>query len=314
MSTRIGNNDSQSCLLNIPREVRVGVYIATVTLVALAVIFSIQALIAKPPALGHYAFVPMTISVPLLLGLLLVGKYLLKKTESPPESEVNNPPQKSLKPAQKTNTPKKIDHGIALAADHAATLGDLETIRGFLAAQKPFNLSHTLAKAVGYGHAQLCAFLLEQGADPREKGDICFPAIHTLFMCNDPQKEFETLCVFLEKDPTLVSGKLGVTDASPLHLAIHKQDSLAKVKLLIAHGADVNAVNRDGASPLLRAVTNIYGGPNIEVIECLMQAGARVFPDNKGETFETLAKKWHTEWFNKPDIQERLKKCGALPH
>lgn len=58
---------------------------------------------------------------------------------------------------------------------------------------------------------------------------------------------------------------------TPLHYAVAGNHT-GIVKLLIGHGADVNAVNDDGERPL--AVAETYGASE-EIFDLLLSAGAR---------------------------------------
>jgi hypothetical protein len=59
-----------------------------------------------------------------------------------------------------------------------------------------------------------------------------------------------------------------------LRRAVVHHGNLAAIRLLLEHGADVNAVDEDGATPLFRAVYNPTASPR--VVTALLNAGARV--------------------------------------
>jgi hypothetical protein len=59
-----------------------------------------------------------------------------------------------------------------------------------------------------------------------------------------------------------------------LRRAVVHHGNLAAIRLLLRHGADVNSVDKDGATPLFRAVYNPNASPR--VVTTLLNAGARV--------------------------------------
>ena len=64
-----------------------------------------------------------------------------------------------------------------------------------------------------------------------------------------------------------------------------------KLQYLIAKGADVNTISRDGSTPLMAAVGIIPGtGGDPDIVRILLDSNANIFIRNhRGETAEDLA-------------------------
>ncbi|RMD76258.1 MAG: ankyrin repeat domain-containing protein [Lentisphaerae bacterium] len=131
---------------------------------------------------------------------------------------------------------------------------------------------------------QIARMLLERGANPNEidTDDNCLTPLHLTAENGD----VETMQVLLEfgADPNCRS-RWG----TPLHhsLGIHEKFSrercLEIVKLLLAHGADINACiqpGKDAWTPLHQACTEGLK----DVVEFLLQKGARTDLANDGLT------------------------------
>lgn len=71
---------------------------------------------------------------------------------------------------------------------------------------------------------------------------------------------------------------------TPLMEACRSGD-LSAVTRLIAEGADVNAANRNGTTPLMYAKTAAFGSGDLRIMQALMAAGADVAArDHVGKT------------------------------
>jgi ankyrin repeat protein len=138
-------------------------------------------------------------------------------------------------------------------------------------------------------------FLLDRGADPDivdktygvtalgfalhhrhwPVADFLGPISNNIFdVCRIP--ELERAKLLLDRDPTLVARRTGMGN-TPLHLVSQARDedidvetSAAVVDLLLAHGADIEAKNNDGLTPLMW-----YRKLGIDdMVELLRQRGA----------------------------------------
>ncbi len=91
--------------------------------------------------------------------------------------------------------------------------------------------------------------------------------------------------------------------ASDVNFNADKKISLKVVKLLIARGAHVNVHDRDGLTPLMKAI----GSYDLSVVRHLLDSGADVNArDQRGHTPLT-----HAIMRSQPKMLEMLIKCGA---
>ncbi len=105
--------------------------------------------------------------------------------------------------------------------------------------------------------------------------------IHEAVKTGDLQKVQE----LIKNDPDLVNLK-DISGRTPLHWAA-RNDHLNIVKFLVNNGADVNAEDNQGISPLFYSV---WLGGNYEIAECLVNIGADVnFKRSNGQTLLYLA-------------------------
>ncbi|MBW1811511.1 MAG: ankyrin repeat domain-containing protein [Deltaproteobacteria bacterium] len=94
----------------------------------------------------------------------------------------------------------------------------------------------------------------------------------------DPVKIRKLVTALIEAGAKLnVSEALAAKNSTPLHLAA-KSGDLKLVKLMLAKGADVNAVGRLGAKPLTEAVNKCHP----QVVKLLIAKGAELNPKNPG--------------------------------
>lgn len=96
--------------------------------------------------------------------------------------------------------------------------------------------------------------------------------------------------------------------ASPLHVAVNPygivKDAVGLIELLIAKGADINAKDNDGDTPLLAAVGS-YSGAKKEIVELLLAKGADVNArTNKGFGDKTPLQV--TEGIKDPKVRQEI--------
>lgn len=195
--------------------------------------------------------------------------------------------------ALRGNTPEKWQ---ALARQ-----GDAKAIQRGLEAGFINDPAALFSLAASYSNVEVLNVLLAQGVDLK---DQC--PLHCVVMLQNEQQGLAMMEKLLAQDPALISTKDKNLN-TPLHRAGyigHKK----QVDLLLSHHADVHATNNGGRTPLLEASCFCVGqNPNIELIEALLRAGARLdVTAHDHTTFSGWLSTYHTEWFNRPEIQQRI--------
>ena len=284
-------------------KVKKGVYGIAVTLVALGVIFGVLVLIAQRhdlnwgafnpvvESLGKYSYVPLVTSGSLLL-VLIAGGIIWKKCS-----------------AEETKLSPALEE---FYLSYSVQENKVEEIQTALAQGKVSNPSKLLFEAAPKGHLKLVQLLLENGASPQSPDGYNFSALERVIYSKEIpelQKILDMMTVLIDKDPGLVNTCSSITKCAPLHLAVGTPFAKEKVQLLIDWGANVNARDEMGVTPLLQVVQSDTP-PCIDVIEILMTHGANLAPDCNRNTFQSLVKEKHSDWLKTEGIQERLKKCG----
>lgn len=158
--------------------------------------------------------------------------------------------------------------------DAAFRAGELDTLRKLLGTPEQFPnvIAHPaigacLTYAIYHSPISLVDALLDAGADPNWPSDDGFPPLIAALSCADsapgstPRTDVGELVETLLKHGADVNQR-GLNDYTPLHWAAGQGD-LAMVELLLAHGADPNAITRidDMETPL--EVAAVSGRPEI---------------------------------------------------
>ncbi len=165
---------------------------------------------------------------------------------------------------------------------NAAEDGDAAKIRELVAAGVDPDASYLadgqtpLHRAAREGQLEAMKALLELGADPNRGDNYGSTALHHA-VCGDYRKHWDTGAPYHEAARVLVEHSANVNAAkergvTPLHLAAARND-VQTAKLLLAHGADVNAKTTDGkATPLTFA---LEGACHPEVADVLREHGGK---------------------------------------
>jgi ankyrin repeat protein len=149
--------------------------------------------------------------------------------------------------------------------------------------------SSPLVQAVEAGNAEVVDFLIKEGADVNRLHRDGMTPVHYAVLEEEPE--------ILEK-LILAGGNVRRSDKhgnTPLHTLFTIGGSfdgidkkVERIRLLLAHGANVNAVNLDGDTPLLVAVSSFICHP--KWVQVLLAGGPNVnMVNSKGETALILA-------------------------
>jgi len=125
-------------------------------------------------------------------------------------------------------------------------------------------------------------------------------ALEQAILCNNLNQMRLLLNFTFDVNKRLVNGK------NLLHLAIEKKAEINTIKVLIENGADVNAKDDNGKTPLISAALLNA----IDVVDLLIKNGADVNPiERNRRTFMKLA-----SGFFKQQISDKLLNHGADPY
>ena len=154
-----------------------------------------------------------------------------------------------------------------------------------------------LLVAVEKGHLDVARLLMAGGADVNVRGQSDMRPLHYAL---GPGKNIDMVKLLLEHGAKLeAKDRLGRT---PIWISVGRWDEF---EFLTAHGADINAQDVEGHTMLFEAAV---GWHNIEVAEKLLKAGANPdVPDKKGQTLRELAEKRF------PDLAELLRQYPPKP-
>lgn len=145
----------------------------------------------------------------------------------------------------------------SLAIHAAFKRGDLVTLKTLLGEPAGFPNcpgrigvgENILAYAIYHSPLACVRELLELGADPNYVDDVGFPSLIATLSCADRADRYQILELLLSFGADVQ--QRGHNDYTPLHYAANLED-IPAMKLLLAHGADLNARTRidDCATPL----------------------------------------------------------------
>ena len=159
-----------------------------------------------------------------------------------------------------------------------------------------------LVAALAGNHFQTADLLRHNGADPHVRGCAGRNPLHGAVYSGN----LEVVRILIEYNPAYINAIDG-NGETPLHLASLARDPDFKdipiLRLLLEHGADINAQSQSGATPLY--VASLRGA--LEVVRLLLEHGANVETKrNEGKTaLQVAAEEGHDE------IVKLLREHGA---
>ncbi|CAG5125470.1 unnamed protein product [Candidula unifasciata] len=145
-----------------------------------------------------------------------------------------------------------------------------------------------LSLACVYGHFSIIKTLLESGADVNELNFMNMTPLHSALYA--PQSSTNIARLLLRSGANIHAAPL-------LHLACDKSDT-AKIKLLLAYGADANVRDHLGCSPLIKLVDFFQNGllepkkRHLQTMRLLIAAGSKL---SQGHLSGTNMTNWLTE-------------------
>jgi ankyrin repeat protein len=177
-----------------------------------------------------------------------------------------------------------------------------------------YTLLHKVARwpLSGKDYTQVVELLIKRGADVNAKG-VEFGDTPLHMAAYSGQAEIAKLLIENGADVNAKYGYEGESGETPLHWALstggytNYPRNIEIVKVLVENGADVNIKDREGKTPLHRAVLQSIIWPRVEIVRLLVEKGADVnAKDNNGNTPLGLA-----IWINETEAAELLRQHGA---
>lgn len=141
------------------------------------------------------------------------------------------------------------------------------------------------------GHRQVCEVLLSRGADVNTKDIGGYTVLHIASMSGRRWWGRHLALIELVTSRGIDIGATDNMDRSPLHYACF-YGNLEVISWLLDHGADVNAEDQDGHTPLWKACQTFgrWWQDQTSAIEMLLHRNARInHANNKGRTVLHLA-------------------------
>ncbi|MGH9822759.1 MAG: ankyrin repeat domain-containing protein, partial [Blastocatellia bacterium] len=212
----------------------------------------------------------------------------------------------------------KLDkRGIKYSAEtflESAKKGDIDFVGLFLAAGMDPDVRNksgqtALMAAARKGQCAAIEMLLDRGASVNLKDSEGVMALHYAAGAPDDFKCLKTLIAHgadvkarTSRGSTPLIYAISLPEMPPIGESL-ASDELAKVKLLLDKGADINAKYHGGYSPLMRST--IFG--NLEIIKLLLDRGADTKAVNdQGQTAHDLALQYHNK-----EAAKLLEKAGG---
>jgi ankyrin repeat protein len=158
--------------------------------------------------------------------------------------------------------------------------------------KRDVNNQTPLHLAMGRDWFKLARILLAHGADANVANNIGKTLLHLLSesLIHDEGDALNLIWLLLERGAVAVMNRRDKNNQTPLHLAMVR-DWFKLARILIDRGADANAENNDGRTPLLiLSDSRVHNGDAIDLLCVLLKRGAVVNRrDKNGETPLLLA-------------------------
>ena len=155
--------------------------------------------------------------------------------------------------------------------DDAANYNFLPAVQFFVDQGVDINQEYNrpLSKACEEGHIEIAEYLLKTGKNSQKTLNEALEELCSSYSYYDNETAKVNLAKLLLEQGAQVNNPAGTFNKTPLHGASF-YGPLELVKLLVSNGADVNAVDDDGATPLQNAARK----NELEIAKFLLQQGA----------------------------------------
>ena len=127
-----------------------------------------------------------------------------------------------------------------------------------------------LSEAAQKSYIEITEYLLKTGKNSQETLDEALVELCDSYNYRDNEGDKENLAKLLLRCGARANSRAGYFNQTPLHGASY-YGPLSLVQLLVEKGADVNAIDNEGMSVLMRAVE----ADNLEIAKFLLQQGAK---------------------------------------
>jgi ankyrin repeat protein len=141
-----------------------------------------------------------------------------------------------------------------------------------------------LLVAIQFNNVAMVELLLQYGANPNKSNYMGWPPLHLALYSS---QSAALVLLLLQYGANIESTVTGVVPGAITPLCIATlQQSVECTRILLEHGADVNATNTNGNTPLINAVRMNH----TEIFHVLLEFGANIFMRNSRDfTAETCA-------------------------
>ena len=165
---------------------------------------------------------------------------------------------------------------------------------GAVVNRRDVNNQTPLHLAMGRGWFKLAQILLEHGAYANTANNNGKTPLHLLSesRVHDEGDALNLIWLLLKHRAVEVVDKRDKNNQTPLHLAMGR-DWFKLARILLDHGADANAENNDGKTPLhLLSESRVHNGDALELIRVLLKHGVAVNRRDKNNQTPLLLAMW----------------------